>query len=287
MAQRLDKQTRTQTRTQKRTSHKGEPALRSVRAEICRFLPGIALFLLAVLTFVPSMTNGFIWDDPAYVIDNQTLKSADGLWRIWTEPQSVPQYYPMVHTTFWLEARLWGTDRAPGYHIDNILLHALAVVLLWRALRAIDLPWPWLAAAIFAVHPVMVESVTWVTERKNVLSIVFYLLAFHAYCQSGRMNQSMASADTGSKQRQKRWYLFSLLLFLLRVVQQDRHLFVAGRNPPADLSQARANHPGRCQTAAADVRHRAGAGAGNFASPKPPTSARAGRIFNGPRLIAA
>src|SRR5450755_1885442 len=94
----------------------------------------LALFLLTVITYIPSMTNGFIWDDPQYVVDNPTLKSVDGLWRIWSDPLSIPQYYPMVHTSFWIESQLWGTDHAAGFHVDNILLHALAAVLLWRAL---------------------------------------------------------------------------------------------------------------------------------------------------------
>jgi tetratricopeptide (TPR) repeat protein len=179
-----------------------------------KYVAGVALFLLAVLTYIPSMTNGFIWDDPAYVIDNPTLKSDDGLWRIWTELHATPQYYPMVHTTFWIESRFWGTSSAPGYHVDNILLHALAAVLLWRALLAIGVPWPWLAAAIFAVHPVMVESVAWVTERKNVLSIVFYLLAFHAYRRSGLMEPAEAP-DVHPGLPGRKWYLASLALFLL------------------------------------------------------------------------
>ncbi len=87
----------------------------------------------------------------------------------------------MVHTSFWVEAHLWGQTRAARFHADNVLLHAAAAVLLWRALAALAVPWPWVAAAAFAVHPVTVESVAWVTERKNVLSLVFYLLAFHAY----------------------------------------------------------------------------------------------------------
>jgi hypothetical protein len=183
------------------------------------WLPGIALFLLAFGTYVPSMTNGFIWDDPQYVIDNPTLKSADGLWSIWTDTQATPQYYPLVHTTFWVEARLWGTQKAPGFHVDNILLHALAAVLLWRALASIDVAAPWFAAAIFAVHPVMVESVTWVTERKNVLSIVFYLLAFHAYCRSGLLTMNEAP-DVHPGLRENKWYLASLVLFLFALLSK-------------------------------------------------------------------
>jgi tetratricopeptide (TPR) repeat protein/uncharacterized membrane protein YfcA len=183
------------------------------------WLPVIALFLLTVLTYIPSMTNGFIWDDPQYVIDNPTLKSADGLWSIWTDTDATPQYYPMVHTTFWIETRLWGTQHAPGFHVDNILLHALAAVLLWRALASIHVPAPWFAAAIFAVHPVMVESVTWVTERKNVLSIVFYLLAFHAYRRS-RLLEPTEAPDLHSELLRNRWYLASLVLFLFALLSK-------------------------------------------------------------------
>jgi tetratricopeptide (TPR) repeat protein len=183
--------------------------------KIRRFwLSALALFLLTVIVYIPSMSNGFIWDDPAYVVNNQTLNSADGLWRIWTELRATPQYYPMVHTTFWIEAHLWGTNSAPGFHVDNILLHALAVILLWRALAALAIPWPWLAAAIFAVHPVMVESVAWVTERKNVLSIVFYLLAFHAYRRSGLL-ETRAPLVGNRSLFHRHWYLASLVLFLL------------------------------------------------------------------------
>jgi tetratricopeptide (TPR) repeat protein len=170
----------------------------------------IALFVLTVATYIPSMLNGFIWDDPQYVVDNPTLKSAEGLWSIWTDPWATPQYYPMVHSTFWVEAQIWGTQNAAGFHVDNILLHALAVVLLWRLLASFEIPCAWLAAAIFAVHPVMVESVSWVTERKNVLSIVFYLMAFRAYRKSGGFGQAERSQHSP-----RYWYFASLGLFLL------------------------------------------------------------------------
>jgi Flp pilus assembly protein TadD len=175
-----------------------------------RWLPGLLLFLLTCVVYAREPFNGFIWDDPSYVVDNPTLQTPGGLWYAWFDPGATPQYYPAVHTTFWVEARLWGTHHAAGYHVDNVLLHAAAAVLLWRALIAIGVPWPWLAAAVFAVHPVMVESVAWVTERKNVLSIAFYLLAFHAYRRTGLLRLGDAPA-----RRPRRWYLAALLLFLL------------------------------------------------------------------------
>ncbi len=142
----------------------------------------MALFLvtLTLLAYRPAWQAGFIWDDDAYVTENPAVQSPDGLKTIWLKPEASPQYYPMVFTTFWVECHLWKL-RPLGYHLVNILLHAANAVLLWLVLRRLKLPGAWWAAAIFAVHPVMVESVAWVTERKNVLSGLFYLLAVLAY----------------------------------------------------------------------------------------------------------
>jgi tetratricopeptide (TPR) repeat protein len=140
------------------------------------------LLLFALIAYSHAIGCGFIWDDDYYVEANETLHSIDGLRRIWFEPGAVPQYYPLVHTTFWVEYHLWGLHPA-GYHLVNVLLHATGAVLLWRLLARLGLPGAWLAAAIFAVHPVEVESVAWITERKNVLSAVFALAAILAYLQ--------------------------------------------------------------------------------------------------------
>jgi protein O-mannosyl-transferase len=140
-----------------------------------------AIIALVLSVYVPVIrTGGFIWDDPQYVTGNPLLRTLPGLLAIWIHPSASPQYYPLVHTTFWIEYHLAGLHPAL-YHVDNVLLHAIASILLWRALARLRVPGAWLAAAIFAVHPVQVESVAWVTERKNVLSLVFYLLSFHAY----------------------------------------------------------------------------------------------------------
>ena len=112
--------------------------------------------------------------------NNPTLHDLGGLQRIWFEVGAVPQYYPMVHTTFWLEYHLWGLNpvglssgkRAVARHRGDFA---------WQVLLRLQIRGAWLAAIIFALHPVEVESVAWVTERKNVLSAVFYFAAALAY----------------------------------------------------------------------------------------------------------
>lgn len=162
-----------------------------------------ALLLLAVAVYLPVLSAGFIWDDDDYVTDNVTLQSAEGLWRIWAEPGATAQYYPLVFTLFWVEYRLWGLDAA-GYHLVNVLLHGVAGVLLWRLLRRLEVPAAWLVAALFVVHPVQVESVAWVTERKNVLSAVFYFAAALAYLRGGS----------------SRWYFLALLFFVAALLSK-------------------------------------------------------------------
>jgi tetratricopeptide (TPR) repeat protein len=134
------------------------------------------MLMLALVAYWPALQAGFVWDDDQYVTENPHIRTWDGLKRIWAEPGATPQYYPLVFTSFWLEHRLWGLEPA-GYHVVNVLLHWACGVLLWSVLVRLGLDRRWSAAAalVFLVHPVHVESVAWVTERKNVLSLVFYL----------------------------------------------------------------------------------------------------------------
>lgn len=144
-------------------------------------LPAGALLLLALTcaSYLPALRGGYIWDDDAHVTQNRALWEPGGLARIWRSPLATPQYYPVVHTVFWLEYRLWGL-RPLGYHAVNVLLHAANALLLWLVLRRLALPGAFLAALLFALHPVQVESVAWITELKNVLSGFFYFLGLLA-----------------------------------------------------------------------------------------------------------
>ncbi len=162
----------------------------------------IGLALIFVTTFVvymPAMRGDWLTDD-SINITKPELRSIEGMFRIWTEP-GIAQYYPLTHTVFWLEHKLWG-DEVLGYHLANVFWHSLAVLLAFAVLRKLEIPGALLAAAIFALHPVMVESVAWISEQKNTLSTVFYLSALLAYL---RFNQG----------RKARTYLAALGLFVL------------------------------------------------------------------------
>jgi tetratricopeptide (TPR) repeat protein len=144
------------------------------------WLQAVILAAAVILAYQPAWHAGFIWDDDVYVTHNRLLTAPDGLQRIWFSRDSPSQYFPLVYTAFRMERSAWGLDPG-GYHWINILLHAASAMLLWMLLRRLRLPAPWLAAAFFALHPVQVESVAWVTELKNVLSLFFCLLAAWAW----------------------------------------------------------------------------------------------------------
>jgi tetratricopeptide (TPR) repeat protein len=135
----------------------------------------LALLLVAItfIAYLPALRCGFVWDDDDYVTHNLSLHSLKGLWQIWSVPGATPQYYPLSFTSFWVDYHLWQLEPL-GYHLTNVLLQALNAILLWTVLRRLNVPGAWLGAAIFAVHPVNVETVAWVTERKNLLAGVFY-----------------------------------------------------------------------------------------------------------------
>jgi protein O-mannosyl-transferase len=139
----------------------------------------VLIFLAVLAAYSPALRSGFIWDDDAHVTA-AALQSWAGLGRIWGVLGATQQYYPVLHSAFWVEHRLWG--EAPlGYHLTNVCLHAAAACLFALVLRRLAVPGPRLAGAIFALHPLAVESVAWISEEKNTLSLVCYLLAALAY----------------------------------------------------------------------------------------------------------
>src|SRR5215469_14866559 len=143
----------------------------------------IFAFVLAAVTILayrPAWHGGFLWDDDAYIINNELLTAPDGWQRIWFSLDSPSQYFPFTYSTFRIEHALWGLNTT-GYHWVNLLLHVGNALLVWAVLARLKVPGAWLAAAIFALHPVQVESVAWITERKNVLMGFFFLLTLLAW----------------------------------------------------------------------------------------------------------
>lgn len=136
----------------------------------------LAIITVCFVAYVPAMKAGFIWDDDYYVTNNPLLTAPGGLYRIWTSGTITSQYFPLTYTTFWFEYRLWGFNPV-GYHIVNVVIHIINSLLLWLVLRRLSVPGAWFASAVFALHPVQVESVAWVTERKNLLMLLFSLLS--------------------------------------------------------------------------------------------------------------
>ena len=144
-------------------------------------LAAFALCLLVAASYFPALSGGLVWDDSAFQV--WQVQNLSGIWQIWFVPGSLEHeghYWPILYTTFWLEHKLWGFDPL-GYHLVNLLLHSAVTLLLWRFLRRLAVPGAWVAVAIFAVHPLHVESVAWVIGRKDMLAALFYLGAALAY----------------------------------------------------------------------------------------------------------
>ncbi len=163
------------------------------------------LLLVTLAAYFPVWHGGMLWDDDAH-LTRASLRSLGGLWRIWFDLGSTQQYYPVAHSAFWVMHRLWG-DSTLGYHLVNIALHACSAWLVFLILRRLAIPGAMLAAAIFALHPVEVESVAWMTELKNTLSGVCYLGAMLAYLHF-------------DSSRARRAYLTALALFVLALLSK-------------------------------------------------------------------
>jgi Flp pilus assembly protein TadD len=143
----------------------------------------IGLAGLALLVYWPALRGEFLWDDTYSVRDNPLMHGLDGLWNTWTTMGRIPKevhWWPLTYTVLWVEHRLWGWETL-GYHLVNVLLHVIVCVQIWRLMRRLKLPGAWLAAALFAAHPVHVETVAWTIELKDLLATALYLLAVECF----------------------------------------------------------------------------------------------------------
>src|SRR6476619_4637692 len=161
----------------------------------------VVLATVTILAYRPDWHGGFLWDEDAYIINNELLTAPHGWQRIWFSLDSPSQYFPLTYSTFRIEHALWGLNTT-GYHWLNLLLYVGNALLVWAVLARLRVPGSWLAAAIFALHPVQVESVAWITERKNVLMGFFFLLTIRAWI------------EFVDKQTKHRWFFYVLALLL-------------------------------------------------------------------------
>ena len=202
----------TTTRTSARRSvstanRKRAPDRATARIVTLRDIVGFAgIFVATLLVYLPAMHGGLVWDDIGHVTP-RALRSLHGLWRIWFELGASQQYYPILHSAFWIEHRLWG-DAVLGYHLTNAIQHAICACLVVLIVRYLKLPGSWLAGFIFALHPVCVEAVAWISEQKDTLSGVFYLSSALVYLH---FDQS----------RKRSQYFWAFTLFVLALLSKS------------------------------------------------------------------
>ena len=165
----------------------------------------VAVGLLVVVVFIPAFSAAFLWDDRIITDFHDQVR---GFADIWLNPsliESEGHYWPVVYTTFWVEHMLWGLDPV-GYHVVNVVLHAANTMLVLALLRRLGMPGAWVAAAVFAAHPMHTDSVVWAIERKDVLSALFYLLSALAYLHWDELQRSVGtpSRARGAMRRRRR-----------------------------------------------------------------------------------
>ncbi len=185
------------------------PAAQSPLERLPRWLAAGVLIVAVLAAYLPATHAGFVWDDDVALTRNPLVQAPDGLYRAWCTTEA-PDYWPVTLSTFWVEWRLWGANPA-GYHLVNLALHLAEALLFWRILARLRMPGAWLGALLFAVHPVNVESVAWVTQRKNLMAMLFYLASIWAFLRSGWPE---------ARARRPGWYAASLAAFVLAMLSK-------------------------------------------------------------------
>ncbi|HXW64805.1 MAG TPA: tetratricopeptide repeat protein [Burkholderiaceae bacterium] len=162
-----------------------------------------ALLIVAAGLWIywPALHGGWLWDDSELVTDNSNLRDLQGLWQIWLTPKT--DYWPLTWTLLWMEWHLWGNEPL-GYHLCSLALHICSGILIWRLFNRLGLRWGWLGGFLFVIHPLAVESVAWVSETKNTLSLPFFLLSIDAWLD--------AEAKQSSDYRRSVFYYLAAML---------------------------------------------------------------------------
>jgi len=190
-------------------------------------LAPLLIVLAACFVYSPAWHGAWLWDDKGEIPHNAALKIAAGLGEIWFAPKS-GDYYPLKTSVQWVQWHLWG-DETLGYHLTNVALHVLGAFLFWRLLALLGVRWAWTGGLLFVVHPIAVESVAWIDELKNTLSLPFLLLAMIAYIDTDtRWSALSPTRSPDSVFSKARWgqrappgsYFLSVLFFLLAMLSK-------------------------------------------------------------------
>jgi tetratricopeptide (TPR) repeat protein len=174
-----------------------------IRPQYCAVL---AMIALTTLVYLPVLRNGFIFDDGYHVTQNAMVRHPAGVGMIWTS-FLMPCYYPITFTTFWLIYQLWGPNPLP-FHAITLMFHIINAVVVFFILRRLKICGAWVIAAIWAIHPVNVESVAWIAELKNTLSGTFFFLSILSYLRFECEPES-------------RWFDVSLLCFAAALLSKS------------------------------------------------------------------
>ena len=177
-------------------------------------LQASVIVLTGCWVFSPAIHGGWLWDDQAEILQNPDLRDSSGICKIWVDPAGY-DYLPLKTTVQWAQWQLWRDRSTTGYHLTSVGLHLLGALLVWRLLRKLGLRLAWLGGLLFAVHPVVVESVAWIAELKNTLSLPPLLLAMCAWLDY-------------DERRQWPDYLRALLLFLAAMLCKSSVVMLPG-----------------------------------------------------------
>ena len=183
-------------------------------------LAAAALVIITGLVYWPILSGDFILDDDILLTRNALIKSPHGLSQIWFSTDSI-DYWPLTNTSLWIEWHLWGANPL-GYHITNLALHLAESLLLWLILQKLRIPGAFLAALLFAVHPVNVESVAWIAQRKNLLAMLFSLLSVYWFLKSQNTIEQLLSDSQPSNHLPSAFWSFRSFWYWLRATGQNR-----------------------------------------------------------------
>ena len=193
----------------------GRPGLRSKFAGSVIF-PALGILVLCLVVYYPLHAAGFIWDDAYWILNNPTMHHWRDMAVIWFDPMTFLQYYPLSVTVYFLEYHLWGGNTF-GYHAVSILLQVICALMLWRVLLRLRLRAAWLAAAIFAINPVVVESVAWVVEQKNLISAIAVLAAVWAWIRFAGLDRPDDVLESTEPVYDWKFYGLAILFYFLAV----------------------------------------------------------------------